>query len=213
MKTNSSKLWYASYGSNTLESRFHCYIKGGKPEGSATTYEGCTLKTLPEANRPMTIPGEVYFAKQSKTWHGGGVAFIGNQFSEENHALGRMYLITADQFTEVVKQEIGHTGPLEIDLEKVKAESTKVVKDQALYGRIIHLGEEEGHPIFTFTHQTDLSNEINPPGPEYLGTIIRGLKETHDLERHELIRYFQRLEGIYGTRAEDHLNGLINTNE
>ncbi|MBL0236650.1 MAG: hypothetical protein IPQ02_08595 [Saprospiraceae bacterium] len=37
-------IWYASYGSNLLEERFQCYIKGGMPKGSTKTYLGCRIQ-------------------------------------------------------------------------------------------------------------------------------------------------------------------------
>jgi hypothetical protein len=57
-----------------------------------------------------------YFARDSITWNGGGVAFLNKDHSvdSETHGIisvffsnlsGRMYLITSDQFHSVVKQE------------------------------------------------------------------------------------------------------------
>lgn len=119
MNKQVQKIWYASYGSNLLEKRFSCYIAGGTPEGAQREYLRCTDKTIPEAKKPLTINHELYFARRSKTWHGGGVAFIKPTTNPEAKTLGRMYLITAEQFTEVVKQEVRLEGDLVINLDEL----------------------------------------------------------------------------------------------
>jgi hypothetical protein len=68
MPQETKHVWYASYGSNILESRFHCYILGGQPKGAKKTNPGpgCTDKTLPIAKEEVTINSELYFAKNAK---------------------------------------------------------------------------------------------------------------------------------------------------
>lgn len=119
MRKEATKIWYASYGSNLLAKRFSCYIAGGTPPGAQKKYVGCTDKKMPEASKPLTINHELYFARRSKTWHGGGVAFIKPTADPEAKTFGKMYLITAEQFTEVVKQEIRLEGDLIIGLEEL----------------------------------------------------------------------------------------------
>ena len=118
-------IWYASYGSNLLEERFLCYIKGGKPSGSSKRHDGCFDKTLPQNNAKIYINHELYFARKSKSWDNGGVAFLSEKFESNHKTLGRMYLITPDQFTEVVKQEIDFEGTLELDFDKAIEENRK----------------------------------------------------------------------------------------
>jgi hypothetical protein len=203
------KIWYASYGSNILESRFHCYIAGGKPDGATQTYAGCTDKTLPEDNQEIYINSKVYFAKEAKTWNGGGVAFIKNQFEDDVQSPGRMYLITADQFVDVVRQEIGHQGSLDIDLQQARSDGSLIAKEEAWYGKIIFLGEQQGYPIFTFTNESDLVSEINPPNENYLLTIMRGLRETYNLSNSEIVSYFRNLEGIRNSPVEANLEEIL----
>jgi hypothetical protein len=109
MSTNQERaavklVWYASYGSNLKRERFVCYIKGGTPKGSAKRNEGCRDKSEPAESRPISINGEIYFAGQSRPWGNGGVAFI-RENSEQGSTLGRKYLITEEQFNDVVMQE------------------------------------------------------------------------------------------------------------
>lgn len=203
------KVWYASYGSNILESRFHCYIAGGKPEGATRTYAGCRDKTLPEDSDQIIITSEVYFAKKAKTWNGGGVAFIKNEFDEKSQTLGRMYLISSEQFEDVVKQEIGLEEDLKIDLKRAEEEGSLIAKENAWYGKIVFLGTHEGHPIFTFTSEVDLDDEINPPNEHYLRAISRGIQEIYDLRDDELVGYFKNIPGVKGREIENKIEALI----
>ena len=100
-------VWYASYGSNLSYSRFLCYINGGTPGGSSKRCEGCSDKTPPQDRRPITIPHELYFARESSSWGGKGVAFVKSQRDDNVKTFGRMYLITREQFTQIVRQENG----------------------------------------------------------------------------------------------------------
>lgn len=72
-------VWYVSYGSNLMEERFHCYIKGGIPAGSNEAEKGCRDHTLPVHNKGCELPYPLYFAKDTSKWGTGGVAFIGHR--------------------------------------------------------------------------------------------------------------------------------------
>lgn len=63
-----------------------------------------------------------YFAKNSTIW-GGGAAFLCTQLRDKNNksSHGRMYLITNEQFLDVVEQENGDR--LDIDFELVKSKT------------------------------------------------------------------------------------------
>lgn len=192
---NKDYLWYASYGSNIAMERFLCYIKGGKPEGSQTNYSGCDDKSEPKEDKTIIIGRELYFAKKSKSWNGGGVCFLEAEPKKGAHTLGRMYLITRQQFIDVVKQEMDYEGELEINFSKVAASGNLIIKPNSWYGNIIYLGEQEGFPIFTFTNESDLE-DINPPDEAYLRTIIKGIKEIYSLSDFEIAKYFENKRGF-----------------
>ncbi|AXT62295.1 hypothetical protein D1816_18645 [Aquimarina sp. AD10] len=202
-------IWYASYGSNILESRFHCYIRGGQPIGSKKNYKGCSDKTLPKANEEIYINSELYFAKRSKSWNSCGVGFINTKFSDDIQTFGRMYLITSEQYIEIVKQETNHQGELLIDFKKAKEKGSLIFKEKSWYGNLLYLGEQNDNSIFTFTNEKNLIKEINPPSEEYLLTIINGLKETYNLSEIEIKEYFENLPGIKGYEIEKKLTELI----
>lgn len=198
-------IWYASYGSNILESRFHCYIAGGKPNGSSKTYIGCSDKTLPEEKEDIIIKSELYFAKKSKSWNNGGVAFINPNFDDNKETLARMYLITTEQFIDVIKQEINNNGELNIDFERVIKNGSLTFKEKSWYGEILYLGNQNEHPIFTFTNEKYLTDFVNPPSIEYLKVIINGLKETYNMNDIEINEYFKNKLGIQGFEIENEL--------
>ena len=191
MQKKVEKVWYASYGSNLLEKRFSCYIAGGTPEGAQREYEGCTDKTLPEESKPIIINAELYFARKSKTWHGGGVAFINSEFNSKVKTFGRMYLITAQQFAEVVKQEIRLEEDLVLDLEELAEKGSLLLNERSWYNKLLFLRREAGYPIFTFTNKDYLKDEINPPHETYFNTISAGLKETYGMTDVEIEGYLR----------------------
>lgn len=196
MDRKENYIWYASYGSNLLEERFLCYIRGGKPAGSNTQHKGCRDKTLPIDNKEIHINHELYFARKSRSWGNGGVAFICTRSNPQTRTLGRMYLITTEQFIDVVKQENDFTGSLNIDFEKAVHSGSLVFKKTQWYGNLIYLGEHSGSPIFTFTHENDISPPTRP-SESYLKTIIKGIRETHyQLRAEDIVNYLSSIQGI-----------------
>ncbi|PKD20727.1 hypothetical protein APR41_13735 [Salegentibacter salinarum] len=209
MSQEEPKVWYACYGSNLLKERFSCYIGGGQPANAKRVYPGCSNKTLPEKSKGVTIHGKLYFAKSSKTWSGGGAGFIQSDFHKDIKTLGRMYLITRQQFIDLVQQEIKFEGDFNIDLETVIKNRSLDMKNNSWYGKIIYLGEDENCPIFTFTNEDYLKEEINPPHEFYLKIIIEGLKETYKMNDAEIKSYLKNKEGIKGFPIEDKIPQLI----
>ena len=188
-------VWYASYGSNLLRERFMCYIKGGRPEGSTSTYKGCSNKEPPIGDKRITIPHELYFAKESDIWENKGVAFIRSTKDHHAQTLGRMYLITRKQFTQVVRQENSRGSKdtsIQIDFETAVKNGESLIPP-CWYGRIIFLGNEDGYPIFTFTARWEYDEIIpNPPGEEYRGIIEKGLKEAYGMSDEEITAYLRK---------------------
>lgn len=199
-------VWYASYGSNLYKDRFLCYIRGGRPEGAAKTFTGCTDRSPPIKNKPIIIPHELYFAKSSDIWQGGGVAFIKSNRDDNVRTLGRMYLITDEQFVQVVRQENAlevEDSAIQLDFEEIIRTGQAVIKGN-WYSRVSFLGDDEGYPIFTFT-SSEADDEIvpNAPSEKYLKTIIKGIKETYELTDAGIVEYLVDVEGIKGRIEEE----------
>ena len=209
MTQENKHFWYASYGSNLWEERFLCYIRGGQPEGATKSYPGCTDKTLPMDKEEIYICSEMYFAKSSGNWEHGGVAFIKTHFDEQHQTLGRMYLITKEQFIEVVKQETDFKGELMIDFDKAISDGSLVFREGSWYGFIIYLGNRYDHPIFTFTHQDNISPTTKPSN-KYLRTIVKGIHETYEhLNTDEIVDYLISKQGVADNYSREELEKLI----
>lgn len=172
-----------------------CYISGGKPEGAERTYKGCPDKTEPEKNKPVAIPGDLYFARNSKTWHQGGICFLNPDADAGEITLGRMYLITPDQFEELVKQESRYEGELMIDFQTAIAQGSIIAEIKSWYGKLLFLGYDEGYPIFTFTNESYLETEFNPPHESYRNMIKRGLQETYGMSKDQVENYLLSKKG------------------
>lgn len=205
-----NKIWYASYGSNLQMERFLCYIRGGQTHGRRDIHEGCRDKNLPEDNKAYYISSRLYFAKKSGGWNNCGVGFISNTFNDKSQALSRMYLITEEQFVDVVKQETKYKGNLEINFDECINKGSLIFKDPSWYGNLIYLGEQNQQPIFTFTSKEDFSNLINQPDRNYLKTIIEGIKEVFPFNDTQICDYLVILEGIDGNFSRGELLDLIN---
>lgn len=203
---NQSYIWYASYGSNLLKDRFLCYIKGGKPKGSSRTNIGCRDNSLPKNDMQITIPFQLYFAKKAKNWLNQGVAFIGHDKVDKNPTLGRMYLISEQQFIDVISQENGNKEMPFIDFKEVQNKSSLVIFNNSWYGNIVYIGDHDSSPIFTFTSPLNIESEpLVAPSNEYLKVIISGLKEIYSYTNQEIAQYLITKPGIKNHFLEDQL--------
>lgn len=208
----SELVWYASYGSNLLRERFLAYLRGGRPPGAKFVQVGCSDPTLPRHDHGVMILHGLYFAAMSSQWENAGVAFVDTKREPMAKTLGRMYLISADQFKEVVLQENGYRRmnvDLGMDLEKTLQEGSTELKT-GLYRTLLCLGEEGGYPIFTFTAAGGVGgSSLNPPGPLYLTIIVRGLKETFGLSDRGIVEYLRDRPGIQGLLSVQDLEKTV----
>jgi hypothetical protein len=181
------------------------YIAGGSPPGEAFSQVGCTDPTPPREDRPLTIPHELYFAGRSKKWEDGGVCFIHRKPAPGVATLGRMYLVTEDQFKEVFYQENAWNDfrkpappgeaapPFSIDLGRIPPMGALKTEAPGWYSTLLHLGEVQGHPIFTFTASWDEDRIAQvPPGPRYRETMVRGIRECYGLPQSKVEAYLER---------------------
>ncbi len=181
-------VWYVGYGSNLLEERFLCYIKGGKFRMGGSTSKGCEDRTSPLASKPTIIPAQMYFAVNSKSWQGSAVAFICyfklNRIDSRT-TLGRMWKISEEQFEGVRHQE-----------------------GRSLYNKVIELGEsEDGCRIVNLTRRKTFIP--NKPSVQYLCTIAWRLKETFGMNNGEIKGYLKEMPGIKDTYSEEQLISIF----
>lgn len=191
-----SEVWYVSYGSNISRRRFACYIRGGRPPGSAVTHPGARDRTMPVADVAVTLPGRLYFAGESPTW-GGGVAFYDHDTSGGTPA--RAYRITVGQFVDLANQEMHRVPDPDDPLEEVILSGLPGARHRAGPGRyetLIEVGRHEDLPMLTFTapHGHDAVAHA-PPRPAYLAMLAEGLREAHDWDEQQIRAYFASLTG------------------
>ena len=202
-------VWYASYGSNLSRERFLCYIRGGRPPGAERTYAGCRDQSLPLDARKVMINRKLYFAKNSTTWQNGGVAFVKDNLDHKEKTLGCMYLITEEQFKDVIKQEIGQEENIEVDLKRIARKGEEVFKSEAWYGKILYLHKEDKIPVFTFTHENEIEKKESP-SPCYLRTILAGIRETYPfMSQKELFDYCLAVPEIKNAYSKKRLKELF----
>lgn len=177
MEEKKKYIWYLGYGSNLNKQRFYCYILGGKPEYGSIEAKGCSDRTLSHDDRPYEIKNKLYFglpegATGTGNWGPGGVAFITleESINDNEWTLCRLWKITEDQYEEVRDQE-----------------------GRNWYNREIILGELDGIPIKTITHEPELIRKI-PPSEPYKMTIIKGLKETFGSTSEQACEYISGRE-------------------
>jgi hypothetical protein len=194
-------LWYVGYGSNLLRERFLHYVRGGWHAGRGKRHPGCRDATLPAADGPLRIPGALYFAPiPGGGWSGGGAAFLAPE--ADGVVLARRYLITAEQFADVLLQENGEdprAPRTALDLVALGPTGGVVPFRGGPYSRVVRLADVEGRPALTFTSVEDRRAEAVPPGETYVGTIARGLRETYpNLDADGIVPYLAACAGIAG---------------
>lgn len=202
-----SEVYYASYGSNMRQERFHAYIQGGSVSGSSRTYGGCKDRTLPKDDIPVRFEHPVFYAMRSSVWSG-GIAFMDH--SSQGQSLGRAYLISSGQFDDVISQESGFNAKgHHVDLDAAVA--NRVLQDsRRVYGTLVHVGDYNNRPVMTFTSRYTTEDAMygdmrfpsksgkgvgarfmgNSPSGSYMRMIGSGLQETFGFDKHDQATYF-----------------------
>lgn len=177
MKGSTRDVWYAAYGSNLARERFETYLAGGRPVGASRRYPGARNASPPVDDRPLLLPGSIFFAWNSPIW-GGGIAFYDADAAGTVYA--RAYRITYQQFCDLAAQEMHREPGTEFDLTRVLAQR-RYSYGPGRYETLHLVGELDGLPVLTFTAPTGHGLAPNAPAPAYLATIARGLQECHGL--------------------------------
>lgn len=202
----SRPIWYVSYGSNLSWARFRCYLTGGTPPGARRANPGARDPSPPRADAALTLPGQVYFAGTSVTW-GGGVAFYDPDVPAS--ALARGYLLTGEQFTDVMAQELGSV-PGTITGLPALAVGDRVELTSGRYGTLLVCGERDGTLMATFSAPWAMADvEVTTPSLVYLATLATGLSESHGLDVAAQAAYLAALPGSTIPWDADDLAGAL----
>lgn len=195
--TRDSLVWYAAYGSNLAAERFLTYVMGGPVPGSPTgkVQDGARDTRRPQAWRPFSFAGALYFAEQSRQWGGGGVAFVDLSAPRPSRVLGRAWLLTVEQLADVYRQENGRSVPsrgregttdaIDRTAAAVAAAAaagrslTSLPASTGWYRQLVAVGELDGRGVVTFTGaEPHAHTRRSAPAAAYRAVIRRGLTET-----------------------------------
>jgi hypothetical protein len=191
-------VWYAAYGSNLCRERFLRYLAGGPVPGTEATQQGSRDPSGPRADRPYRIPRTLYFAGTSRTWGGGGVAYLDADEVPTVPTLGRLWLITIRQLEDVYRQENREPDVLPVDLAEL-IHHGELRPGEGAYGRLVHLGSIAATPVVTFT-SADRRSDQATPHESYREVIVRGLGESWGLDRQQALAYLAGLPQPPGRR-------------
>jgi len=191
-------VWYVAYGSNLALNRFRCYLSGGRPAGGMRDYTGCRDPGEPSQVLSLEIPGGLVFSGESKVWTGGSAFY--NPYAATRVA-ARAYLITTDQFADVVAQEMRRPAGGEFAL-ALSAVAPTVETLHAMgpgrYETITRVGERAGVPMLTMTHGEPAALEPAAPSAAYLTWIAEGLREAHGWDGERIADYLSAAPGVNG---------------
>jgi len=168
-------VWYIAYGSNLSSARFGQYL------------ERCRDTTGPRRWAALEVPHRLLFARTSSRWGGGGVAFLDPLPTLGVRTRGRGWLVTWEQFADVLAQECGlPVGSLDATALPV---ATLIAHPGHWYGCIVPLGRHDGWPMVTFTDEAAADLVPSGPGPAYRAVITEGLAEAYGLTSEEAAAY------------------------
>lgn len=178
MHSAEERVWYASYGSNCDLSRFMLYLEGGRRAGTNGNHLGARNPSPPLDSAPLEFSTQVTFTGVSKRW-GGGVAFLEHRRrSDTPGALGRRYLITREQFDDVVAQESRRPTTV-VNVDGLDPGELRVIGSGS-YDALLALQPVDGIPVITFTSPNPPENrDAAVPSVDYLTTIATGLRQVH----------------------------------
>ena len=208
------KIWYTCYGSNLFTDRFITYIKGGIVPGTSIVETGCRDKSNPIAIEKFILPYELFFAGHSARWNKQGVGFISSVPNSNVKTYGKRYLITKEQFSDVVCQEnnIAKEAFGSIYIPEFNEVGDKILFPNNSYGRVVCVGFDNDIPILTFTSVKETLETATIPSIEYLNMIANGIHQTHQLSKEEIVNYFLGLTGVRDEYSKDFLIKNITIN-
>ncbi len=143
----------------------------------------------------LSIAHRLYFTGHSRIW-GGAPAFVDTASAAGHSAFARGYLITWEQFEDVVAQESGRaTAQIDIAPTELDDGFSRCI-GPGRYENLLCVGRHDGHPIVTFTAPWSLAEaEPTAPSPGYLSVLLAGLRESHGLDDAAITNYLTAAPG------------------
>jgi hypothetical protein len=136
--------------------------------------------------------GGVYFAGRSSAWRA-GMAFYHPE--ARGKVAVRSYLITAEQFVDVLAQETLRSPGMALDL-TAAFRGDRYSNGVGGYPILVRLGARRGVPLVTFTRDWRSSSTLVAPTMPYLTAMATGLREAHRWSWTRIDRYLSGLPGV-----------------
>jgi hypothetical protein len=140
----------------------------------------------------LLIKGGVYFAGRSSAWRA-GMAFYDPEAPGE--VAVRTYLITAEQFVDVLAQETRRSPGMALDLAPAFS-GQRYSNGVGGYPILVRLGACRGVPLVTFTRDWRRPSSLVAPTIAYLAAMATGLREAHRWSGTQIDRYLSALPGV-----------------
>jgi hypothetical protein len=185
------RIWYVAYGSNLSRERFCHYLRGGRPDGVERDYPGCRDTSNELASFGLLITGGIYFAGRSSGWRA-GMAFYDPEAPGEVAA--RAYLITVEQFVDVLAQETLRSPGMALDLAPA-FRGDRYSNGVGGYSVLVRVGERHGLPLVTFTRERRAGHAFMAPSEPYLRAMAIGLRQAHGWSEVQIDRYLSAIPG------------------
>jgi hypothetical protein len=199
------QIWYVAYGSNLSRARFQCYLTGGRPVGGARRNPGCRDSGQPVSTVGVRIPGRIWFAGVSSVW-GGGMAFFDPSATGE--VLARAYLLTSDQFADVLAQELRRAPGAGLDLTPLHRTGRHTYGPGG-YETLVRVGTRKSVAMVTLTCDSPGWRTVNAPSAAYLRTMALGLREAHGLSPQAIADYVCAIPSAAGDWSSADVADLV----
>lgn len=189
------KVWYVSYGSNMNQERFLSYINGTKSKYSTKTEQGTLDKTPPMNIELFKMKRDLTFKKYSSNW-GGSVLFLKDSMNHSQYFV--RYLISSEQFIDIVKQENGIDvfNEIPLSIKELKNKKNRTIFKDHWYGELIYLGDYDEIPMYSFTGNDEiLCSKSHKTSTSYLRTIFNGLS-SFDVSKEDIVSSFIHIDGV-----------------
>ncbi len=199
-------VWYASYGTGLSSEIFMQQILGGRPTGSTRVFAGCTDQSPPIKDVFLSLPHRLYFAGACEVWDGGGHGTIEVEPSGAR-TIARAYLITLEQFQEMVAQQNDQTRIKPLPLRQAVLHGHVPIKGvNGYYNELIFTGIKDGAPMFSITSTKKLP--LKPPSIAYTRFLCKGLSERGGSQS-KVVDYVLATPGIAGHRNKSDITQLF----
>ena len=165
---------------------------------------------LPRDDVALELSHSLYFAGRSKRWGGTSAAFVSLHVLDPP-SLVRAYLITQEQFVDVVRQENNLQADIadfEQRLHDAMARGHARLLPTGFYTELLFCGERGGHPMLTFTASDDRA-DVGRPSAAYLQMIGTGLRECHGVTTEQAVNYLIDRPGVRGMWTAKELTDLL----